>query len=57
MLVISSKWMLHTVVVEERPPHMIVKRFGCIAMHNKALYKCIIHNMHANKQVVTGNNE
>ncbi len=28
------------VVVEERPPHMIVKRFGCTTIHNKALYKC-----------------
>ncbi len=26
------------------PPHMIVKRFGCTAIHNKALYKCIIHS-------------
>ncbi len=25
-------------------PHMIVKRFGCIAIHNKAQYKCIIHS-------------
>ncbi len=33
------------VVVEERPPpHMIVKRFGCTTIHNKALYKCIIHS-------------
>ncbi len=34
--------------VEERPlpPHMIVKHFGCTAMHNKALYKCIIHSIH-----------
>ncbi len=23
---------------------MIVKRFGCMAIHNKALYKCIIHS-------------
>lgn len=23
--------------------HMIVKRFGCMAIHDKALYKCIIH--------------
>ncbi len=27
------------------PPHMIVKRFGCTAVHNKALYKCFIHSM------------
>ncbi len=40
----SSKWMLHTVVFEERPPHMIVKCFGCTTIHNKALYKCIIHS-------------
>ncbi len=26
------------------PPHMIVKHFGCTAIHNKALYKCIIHS-------------
>ncbi len=32
------------VVVEERPPHMIVKRFGCTTIHNKALYKCLIHS-------------
>ncbi len=24
--------------------YMIVKRFGCTAIHNKALYKCIIHS-------------
>ncbi len=23
---------------------MIVKRFGCISIHNKALYKCFIHS-------------
>ncbi len=27
-----------------RDPHMIVTRFGCTAIHNKALYKCIIHS-------------
>ncbi len=32
------------VVVEERPPRMNVKRFGWTAIHNKALYKCIIHS-------------
>ncbi len=32
------------VVVEKRPPHMIVKRFGCTTIHKKALYKCIIHS-------------
>ncbi len=26
------------------PPHIIVKCFGCTAIHNKALYKCIIHS-------------
>ncbi len=34
-------------VVEERPPpppHMIVKRFGCTTIHNKALYKWIIYS-------------
>ncbi len=29
---------------EERPPHTIVKHFGWTPMHNKALYKCIIHS-------------
>ncbi len=35
----------------ETPPpppthtHMIVKRFGCTTIHNKALYKCIIHSL------------
>ncbi len=32
----------------ETPPptsHMIVKHFGCKAIHNKALYKCIIHSL------------
>ncbi len=36
------------VEVEERPPppppHTIVKCFGCTTIHNKALYKCIIHS-------------
>ncbi len=33
------------VVVEETPPPpMIVKCFGCTAIHNKVLYKCIIHS-------------
>ncbi len=27
----------------EFTPNMIVKRFVCTAIHNKALYKCIIH--------------
>ncbi len=43
----ASKWMLHTGGGwgETPPPtHMIVKRFGCTAIHNKALYKCIIHS-------------
>ncbi len=31
-------------VVEERPPHMILKRFGCTTIHNKVLYKCFIHS-------------
>ncbi len=26
------------------PPHMIVKCFGCTTIHNKALFKCIIHS-------------
>ncbi len=44
--VASSKWMLHTGDVwgETPPPPMNVKRFGCTAIHNKALYKCIIHS-------------
>ncbi len=40
----SSKWMLHTGGGWGVTPYMIVKRFGCIAIHNKALYKCIIHS-------------
>ncbi len=35
--VASSKWRGET-------PHMIVKRFGCTTIHNKAHYKCIIHS-------------
>ncbi len=31
-------------MVKETPPHIIVKRFGCTAIHNKVLYKCIIHS-------------
>ncbi len=27
-----------------RDPHMIVKHFGGTAIHNKALYKCLIHS-------------
>ncbi len=43
--VASSRWMLHTGGGwGETPPHMIVKRFGCTAIHKKALYKCIIHS-------------
>ncbi len=45
--VASSKWMLHTGGgwgETPPPPHMIVKRFGCTTIHNKALYKCIIHS-------------
>jgi len=30
--------------VEERSPDMIVKCFGCTAVHMKALYKCLIHS-------------
>ncbi len=41
--VASSSWMLHTGGGWGKTPHMIVKRFGCIAIHNKVLYKCIIH--------------
>ncbi len=33
------------------PPHVIVKRFGCAAIHNKALYKYIIHSfIHSKKK-------
>ncbi len=28
----------------KRDPLMIVKRFGCTTIHNKALYKCFIHS-------------
>ncbi len=31
------------VVVEERPPHMIVNHFGCTAIRNKALYTWTIY--------------
>ncbi len=34
----------HLVVVEDRPPHMIVKRFGCTTIHKKRYIKCIIHS-------------
>lgn len=30
---------------------MIVKHFGCTAIHNKALYKCLVHSLiHSFKQ-------
>ncbi len=52
---VATVWWAHwrrctLLVVEERPPpHMIVKRFGCTTIHNKALYKCIIHSfIHSN---------
>ncbi len=46
-------WLYSLVVIEERHTHththththMIVKRFGCTTIHNKALYKCIIHSL------------
>ncbi len=44
---LACKWMLHTGGGwgETPPPtHMIVKRFGCTTIHNKALYKCLIHS-------------
>ncbi len=41
---VVMSFLTHSGVVEERPPHMIVKHFGCTAIHNKALYKCIIHS-------------
>ncbi len=34
--VASSKWMLHTGGGWGETPHMIVKRFGCMAIHNKS---------------------
>ncbi len=35
---------------------MIVKHFGCTAIHKKALYKCIIHSfIHSYHQEVTFN--
>ncbi len=40
----SSKWMLHT-GGGWGENHMIIKRFGCTAIHNKVLYKCIIHSL------------
>ncbi len=42
--VASSKWMLHTGGGWGETPHMIVKHVGCTAIHNKALYKSIIHS-------------
>ncbi len=42
--VASSKWMLHTGGGWGETPHMIVKRFGCTTIHNKALHKCLIHS-------------
>ncbi len=31
------------IITQETPhPNMSVKRFGCTAIHNKALHKCII---------------
>ncbi len=29
---------------------MIVKHFGCTAIHNKALYKCLIHSFTRTKK-------
>ncbi len=43
--VTSSKWMLHTGGGWGETPPMIVKHFGCTTIHNKALYKCIIHSL------------
>ncbi len=40
----SSKWMLHTGGGWGETPNMIVKCFGCTAIHNKKLHKCIIHS-------------
>ncbi len=42
VVVASSKWMLHTGGGWGETPHMIVKRFGCTAIHNKVLYECTI---------------
>ncbi len=36
--------MLHTGGGWGETPHMIVKRFGCTAIQNKALYKSLIHS-------------
>ncbi len=44
MKILESPLCCTLVVVEERPPHMIAKRFGCTTIHNKALYKCFIHS-------------
>ncbi len=60
----SSFSPLSLVVVEERrgppppPPththtHMIEKRFGCTTIHNKALYKCIIHSYTYSNKILT----
>ncbi len=52
--VASSKWMLHWWWLrrDTPPPHMIVKHYGCTAIHNKALYKCIIHSFNKKKKVL-----
>ncbi len=49
---IKSKWMLHTGGGWGETPHMIVKRFGCTTIHNKALYKCFIHSFIQNITVL-----
>ncbi len=49
--------MLHTGGGWGVTPHMIVKRFGCMAIHNKALYKCIIHSfIHSRSILVASKN-
>ncbi len=30
---------------------MVLKRFGCTTIHNKALYKCIIHSFFPSKSL------
>ncbi len=55
----THKLRVHTklVVVEERPPHIIVKRFGCTTIHKKryinaSFIHSFIHDKHENTQPV-----
>ncbi len=47
----GSRRMLQRRKTPPPPPPMIVKCFGCTTIHNKALYKCIIHSFIHCKQI------